>query len=148
MIRQYSKSDKLEVIELLRLNTPEYFDPSEEEEFIEYLEDRTEDYFITIKDSKIIGSGGINYFPNEKLARISWDMIHPDYQGHGIGKLLTKHRINHIKNNSKDIELIVVRTTQLVFKFYAKMGFVLDKIEKDFWAKDFDLYQMELKLKN
>jgi len=75
-------------------------------------------------------------------------MIHPDYQGHGIGRLLTEHRINHIKHNSKDIELIVVRTTQLVFKFYTKMGFALNKIEQDFWAKGFDLYQMELKLKS
>jgi len=143
MVVKYSKSNKEEVVKLLKYNTPEYFDASEEKEFIEYLDNEIEDYFVVKDDSDIIGCGGINYFPNEKSARISWDMIHPDFQGKGIGKLLCEHRINLIKANS-DIKLIVVRTTQLVSMFYAKMGFDFKKIEKDLWAKGFDLYQMEL----
>ncbi len=147
MIKKYSKSDKKEVIELLKLNTPKYFDPSEEFEFIDYLDNKIEDYFVAKEDSKIIGCGGINYFPDEKIARISWDMIHPDYHGRRIGQKLTQHRINFIKNNS-DTELIVVRTSQLVYKFYEKMGFEIDKVEKDYWAKDFDLYEMIINIKN
>ena len=38
-----------------------------------------------------------------------------------------------------------LRTTQLAFQFYEKMGFELDKTKKDFWAKGFDLYQMKMK---
>ena len=142
MIRAYSESDKPEVIKLLQLNTPEYFDPSEEIDFIDYLDNEIEDYFVVLRKSKIVGAGGINYFPDEYTSRISWDMIHPEYQGKGVGKELTQYRINLIKASSKNIKLIVVRTSQLTFKFYQKMGFRLDKIEKDFWAKDFDLYQM------
>ena len=99
------------------------------------------------ENSKIIGAGGINYFTEQKVARISWDMIDPRYQGNGIGKKLTKYRINHLNSNSK-IESIIVRTTQLVYKFYEKLGFELEKVEKDFWAKDFDLYQMKMNNKN
>lgn len=142
MIKEYSESDKQEVIRLLQLNTPEYFDPSEEIEFIDYLDNKIEDYFVVLRKSKVVGAGGINYFPDENTSRISWDMIHPEYQGKGVGKELTQYRINLIKASSKNIELIVVRTTQLTYKFYQKMGFTLDKIEKDFWAKGFDLYQM------
>jgi len=57
---------------------------------------------------------------------------------------LIEYRINHLSNNS-NVELIVVRTSQLAFKFYEKMGFELEKIEKDYWAKNFDLYQMTMK---
>ena len=142
MIREYSESDKTEVIKLLQLNTPEYFDPTEEIEFIDYLDNKIQDYFVVLRNSKIVGAGGVNYFPDENTARISWDMIHPDYQGKGVGKELTQYRIDLIKTSAKNIEWIVVRTTQLTYKFYKKMGFVLDKIEKDFWAKGFDLYQM------
>jgi len=145
MIREYSESDKPEVVKLLQFNTPEYFDPSEEIEFIDYLDNKIEDYFVVLRNSKIVGAGGINYFPDESMSRISWDMIHPDYQGKGVGKELTQYRIDLIKASSKNIELIVVRTTQLTYKFYKKMGFVLDKIEKDYWAKDFDLYQMKMR---
>ena len=145
MIRAYSKSDKPEVIKLMQLNTPKYFDPSEEIEFIDYLDNKIEDYFVVLRKSKIVGAGGINYFPDENTSRISWDIIHPDFQGKGVGKELTQYRIEFIMMNSKKIELIIVRTTQLTYKFYKKMGFVLDKIEKDFWAKDFDLYQMVMR---
>ena len=147
MIRKYSNSDKPKIIELLRKNTPEYFDSSEEKDFENYLDNELEDYFVYEMNSEIIGAGGINYFTEQKLARISWDMIEPNLQGNGIGKKLTQYRINHINKNPK-IELIVVRTTQLVYKFYEKMGFKLEKVEKDFWAKNFDLYQMQMRNKN
>ena len=93
MIREYSESDKTEIIKLLQLNTPEYFDPSEEIEFIDYLDNKIEDYFVVLRKSNIVGAGGINYFPDENTARISWDMIHPEYQGKGVGKELTQFRI-------------------------------------------------------
>ena len=70
-------------------------------------------------------------------------MIHPYYQGKGIGKKLVEYRINYLNKNPK-IELIVVRTSQLVYQFYEKLGFELEKVEKDFWAKDFHLYQMKM----
>ena len=146
MIRKYLNSDKPKIIELLRKNTPQYFDSSEEKDFENYLDNEIEDYFVYEINSEIIGAGGINYFTEQKLARISWDMIDPNSQGNGIGKKLTQYRINHLKEK-EHIELIVVRTTQLVCKFYEKMGFELEKIEKDFWAKGFDLYQMEMNIK-
>jgi hypothetical protein len=39
-----------------------------------------------------------------------------------------------------------VRTTQLTDQFYAKMGFQLERTEKDFWAKGLDLYQMRMNI--
>jgi len=43
--------------------------------------------------------------------------------------------------------MVMVRTTQLMYRFCQKSGFELIKTEKDFWAEGFDLYQMELKIK-
>ncbi|WP_338766187.1 GNAT family N-acetyltransferase [Bernardetia sp. ABR2-2B] len=147
-IRAYQKSDKQELIELIKLNIPTYFEESEEKDFIEYLEKYKEDYFVVESKTtkKIIGCGGVNYFLDEPtaLARMSWDIIHPNFQGQGIGKCLLLHRINHIKK--QNIKLIVVRTSQLAYKFYQKAGFELEKVEKDFWAKGFDLYQMKMSL--
>ncbi len=145
-IRRYISKDKEAVIRLLDLNTPMFFDEIEKEDLKKYLEDEIEDYFVAEENSEILGAGGINYFPDEKTARISWDMIKPNSQGKGIGRKLTEHRIKHLNKND-EIDLLVVRTTQLTYKFYEKMGFKLTKIEKDFWAEGFDLYQMEQKNK-
>jgi ribosomal protein S18 acetylase RimI-like enzyme len=145
IIRLYTPEDKDALIGLLRLNTPQYFDKSEERDFVEYLEEQVEDYFVVEENKQIIGSGGINYMTEAKLARISWDIIHPDFQGKGIGKKLTLHRIDQIKRNPA-INLVMVRTTQIVYKFYQQLGFELEKTEKNYWAEGFDLYQMQLDL--
>ena len=145
MIRLYKTTDKKHLVELIRINTPNYFAPSEEKDFIEYLDHLLEDYFVFEEDEKIVGCGGINYFLENNSARISWDMIHPDFHGKGIGKKLTHHRINKIKENP-NINLIVVRTSQLANKFYGKMGFELKRVEKDFWAEGLDLYLMEINI--
>ena len=145
MIRPYTSKDKQELLALLKLNIPKYFAAAEESDFREYLEQHVEDYYVYETDGQILASGGINYFPDAGQARISWDIVHPDFQGRGIGKKLTQHRIDRIKSNPT-INLIMVRTTQLVYPFYEKMGFVLEKIEKDFWAEGFDLYQMIMPL--
>jgi len=142
MIRKYTAKDKNGLIRLLKNHTPDYFAPSEEQDFIHYLNKEIQDYFVVEQEGVVLGGGGINYFPNEKIARLSWDLIHPNYMGKGLGRELTKHRINHILKN-KNADKIVVRTTQLVYRFYEKIGFKLDHTQKDFWAKGFDLYQME-----
>lgn len=143
MIRAYTTKDKPELVAILNLLIPAYFARSEEQDFVDYLEEEVEDYFVVEDHGRIIGSGGINYFPDNDEARISWDLIHPDFQGKGIGREVMEFRIRHIRNNSS-AKWIVVRTTQLVYPFYQKLGFDLEKTEPDFWAPGFDLVQMKL----
>ncbi len=143
MIRPYTAKDKNDLVKLIRLNTPKYFAATEEIDFINYLDKEVEDYFVVEDKGKVIGSGGINYFLTEGIARISWDVIHPDYQGKGIGTKLLLHRIQHIQKK-QNIQSIVVRTSQLAYQFYQKMGFNLKSIEQDFWAKGLDLYLMNM----
>lgn len=145
MIRPYLPHDEQNLLTLLKLNTPRFFDPSEAADFADYLENHLEDYFVVEVEGNIVGCGGINYFLEEATARLSWDIVHPDYQGRGIGKTLTQHRINEIEKNS-EINTILVRTTQLVYLFYEKMGFAIEKTKEDFWAPGFDLYQMKMPL--
>ena len=141
-IQPYQSNDKKSVLHLFDLNTPQYFSLSEREDLIRYLDEEIEDYFVVISDGEIVGAGGINYLWEQNIARISWDMIHPDKQGQGIGSLLTKHRLSHISKNEK-ISLVEVRTSQHTHLFYEKMGFELKTTEKDYWAPGFDLYAME-----
>jgi len=48
-------------------------------------------------------------------------------------------------NTCKEIDTIVVRTSQLAYQFYEKIGFQIQTIDKDFWAPGFDLYFMSMK---
>ncbi len=143
MIRLYRPSDYTKVLELLKLNIPDFFAVEEESDYIDYLEHKIEDYFVVENENKIIGAGGVNYFPKQQTARIAWDIIHPEWQGKGIGKKLTEFRISHVNKNPL-FKLIIVRTSQLAYPFYEKMGFDLEKVEKDFWSEGLDLYQMKM----
>lgn len=145
LIRPYHPKDKDFLIDLMKLNVPRYFDESEIQEYIHYLENEIEEYFVIEEQGDIIGFGGINYFPQEGIARLAWDAVHPGYQAQGLGRQLVQHRITHIKKQA-GIKKIIVRTSQLVYPFYKKMGFQLKKIQKDFWAEGYDLYQLELEV--
>ena len=146
-IREYTVSDKNPLIEVLKLNIPQYFAESEVEDLEEYLENKIEMYFIAEIDNQIVGGGGINFEIEIKTAKISWDFINPLFQGKGIGEKLLKYRLEIIKTIEK-IENIQVRTSQLAYKFYEKNGFVLKEIIPDYWAKGFDLYDMRYENKS
>lgn len=145
MIRPYHPSDKIQLIALLHLNIPRYFALSETADFSHYLDHHAETYFVIEEAQQIVGCGGINYFPQEATARISWDIVHPDYHGKGLGRALILYRIDEIKKHPT-MKIIVVRTTQLAYQFYGKMGFELERTTKDFWAPGFDLYLMKMSL--
>lgn len=142
IIRPYIPADAPGVISLLHSNTPRYFAPEEEKHLLNYLANDSQHYFVIIINDMIVGSGGFNITADRNTGVLSWAIIHPDWQGKGIGSVLAKFRIE--KMQQMGIPNIGVRTSQHVYKFYEKMGFALKEIEKDYWATGFDLYDMEL----
>ncbi|MEQ8245678.1 GNAT family N-acetyltransferase [Fulvivirga sp.] len=146
-IRPYSPDDKQILVELLKLNIPDYFAPEELNDFEEYLENHLEYYYVVEDSYHIVGAGGINTTDRADTVRISWDFFHPESQGHGFGSELLNYRIETIKKMNT-VKVIEVRTSQLAYKFYQKSGFELMEIKKDFWAAGFDLYQMRLLIKH
>jgi [ribosomal protein S18]-alanine N-acetyltransferase len=143
-IRKFEPSDRENLLEIFQLNTPQFFSPSEENDLKEYLNNHLEDYYVIVLEKKLVGSGGINYAENNTIGKISWDLIHPDYQKKGLGNLLLNYRIKLLKENP-EIRLISVRTSQFVYKFYEKAGFELHEVVKNYWAEGFDLYHMKYK---
>lgn len=140
-IRDYRTSDHTKLIEILKSNVPKYFAASEIKDFQYYLENEIEQYFVIEHNGVIIGSGGINFANNNTIGRISWDLIDPKFQKMGVGRKLLQHRLEKLKAITT-LESITVRTSQFVYQFYEKNGFVLQSIKHDYWAEGFDLYEM------
>ena len=147
IIRAYTANDKNAMLGILQANTPQYFSPEEEMDLINYFENEIEYYFVAEIASKVIGGGGVNFNEDKTIAKISWDILHPNYQDKGIGTQLINYRINMLKN-FQNIKKITVRTSQFANKFYEKRGFKLISITKDFWAKGYDLFYMEVQAVN
>lgn len=134
------------VINLLKLNTPQYFAPIEEKDFIHYLNQEIELYFVVENENAIVACGGCNFSDDKTVGIISWDIVHPEFQGKSIGSRLLNYRINLLKMEYSILS-IIVRTSQFTYKFYEKLGFELKEIVENYWAKDFHLYRMAYKLK-
>lgn len=141
-IRAYRGSDKGEVLNLLWLNTPQYFSPEEYTDLEYYLENEIEYYYVIEIESKIVGSGGFNFTEDKTTGIISWDILHPDFQSKSLGSTLLKYRIQEIQK-FEGVTRIIVRTSQLVYKFYEKLGFNVAEVVEDYWDKDFHLVKME-----
>ena len=99
---------------------------------------------MTWADEHRVGCGGINFADDKTVGKISWDIIHPDYQGKSLGKQLLEYRIDKLKSIDR-VRKITVRTSQLVYKFYQKQGFVLKATHKDYWAKGIDWSMKEIR---
>ncbi len=143
-IRNYNKSDSSAIITLIKLNTPKFFAKNEEKDLTFYLNNKIEKYFVIEFNDNIIGSGGINFqvIDGFQIVIISWDIIHPDFQGKGFGRKLLDYRLEILKNEIF-INKILVRTSQHVYKFYENCGFKLKDIVNDYWSIGFHLYLME-----
>ncbi len=96
-IRKYIPKDKVELIELLRLNTPQYFSPIEEKDLIHYLDNDANNHYVLIIDDKIVGTGGFILSKDKTTGMLSWDFFHSDHQGKGLGTTLTRFRIERMK---------------------------------------------------
>lgn len=146
LIRTYTNTDSPFVLQLLQLNTPVAFAPEELADFQHYLSTEKEDYFVVELNDQLVTCGGINYFQKEGHARISWDMVHPEHQGKGIGKELLHYRLERIEQQG--IQAVQVRTSQFAEAFYARAGFKTKEITPDYWSVGYDLYDMWLQFES
>jgi [ribosomal protein S18]-alanine N-acetyltransferase len=144
-IRKYTDNDHLSILELLRLNTPAYFAPDEEEDLLYYLDGHSDNFYVIEVANEVVCCGGFNIKDDPAFCWISWDIVHPDFQGKGYGTELMKFRIEKIKE-IPGVTILSVRTSQLTDQFYARFGMKVREIVKDYWAPGFDMVRMDCNL--
>ncbi len=141
-IRPYHHSDQKELLEIFNFNVPKHFAPHEVAEFIGYLEIKSKTYLTIEFENKIIGGVGYEMRASDKSGRINWIFLHPDFSNKGYGKKAVEYCLAILKADPA-VDILIVRTYQLAYQFFEKLGYGLIKIEKDYWAPGFDLYLME-----
>lgn len=146
MIRSYTAADKADVIRIFQLNTPTYFAVEEQSDLEGFLEAHADNYWLIEQGGQLAGCGGITFSEDKREGRIAWDFFSPNFQGQGLGKQLTLYRLEQIEQ-VKTVDTIIVRTSQLAYRFYAKFGFITQEIKKDYWAPGLDLYAMAMPVK-
>lgn len=141
VLRPYQKSDFEQIINLFLLNTPQYFCPPEQEDLERFLNNEIENFYVIDEDGKVLATGGSNI--KGDFGYLSWYIVHPNYHGKGLGRQLAERNLDLLKEYPR-ISGIKVRTSQLVYPFYEKLGFVIISTTDNYWGDGMHLYEMDL----
>jgi ribosomal protein S18 acetylase RimI-like enzyme len=142
-IRQFNPKDLNRLLYVFRLNVPEYFAPTEEIDFKDYIQQYPDKYFTILCNEVIAGGAGYKVNMKEEAGAISWIFLHPDYLGKGIGEHAVNFLLNILKKR-EDVRILRAETSQFGYKFFGSFGFMTVKTEKNYWGKGLDLYRMEM----
>jgi ribosomal protein S18 acetylase RimI-like enzyme len=141
-IRKYTPRDRQRVLDIFRLNIPDFFDIREVRDLEDYLERHADTYFVIEEGGQIVGAGGY-HFPDASTGRLSWDFLDPAHRGRGLGRLLVEHCLEEMKKGRRP-KTIVVETSQHGHRFYEKFGLTTEKVQKDYWGPGLDLFLMSM----
>jgi N-acetylglutamate synthase-like GNAT family acetyltransferase len=155
IIRPYRAADKQACLDAFKSNMPESFTLSEMSDFEIWLDEQTsteasnddtiaEQYFVAEKDHHVVGCGGYYIDLARKEGTMTWGLVNKTNQKQSIGKELFQYRLQAIHSICSQCT-VYLDTTQHVYRFFAKWGFVITKITKDYYAKGLDRYDMILK---
>jgi len=128
-------------LSILKSNTPEFIDKSEESLFINYLSRKGIIYFVLFESRKLIGCGGYGYDNKKNSVILSWGLIHNKFHKMGFGTHLLQYRIKQIVKNYPNSN-IILDTSQKTYKFYERFSFSVDNITRNFYGKGLDRYDM------
>jgi len=147
VIRPYSKEDRSALLSILKKNVPRYFHEDEVEDFEKFIDKHGAIYFTVLYENQIAGGVSWTSRIKEKTAMIAWIFFDPECQGKGLGRESINFCLSAM-SKVNEVEKFRVRTSQLVYPFFEKFGFKTIYVEQDYWAKGFDLYDMEMDAKD
>lgn len=141
----YNERHKEAILKLFYSNCPKYFDPIDEKELIDFLDNYAdENYLVVLEGDKVIGCGG-HYTKNKKHG-IAWVF----FERYVIGQ---KKLFQYADVFYKEIERrmiaekrffdVEIHTTQLMERFFNRYGFRTINIEKDGFGKGLHEYTMK-----
>lgn len=142
LIRPYMSSDYQVCMDIFRGNTPRYFDPSEKNEFQEYLGSADLIYFVVEMDGVVIACGGTSV--ENSVGRLCWGMVDQTVHRSGIGKALLIRRINDLFRIYPVLEKIEIETSQFAAGFFERFGFRQTGVAPHGFGQGLDCVHMQL----
>ncbi|MNE23221.1 Acetyltransferase (GNAT) family protein [compost metagenome] len=146
-IRPYTVSDLDVCLRLFDGNVPQFFAPTEREDFVVFLKNLSlEDAFIVIEsDGSVVACGGYVLEDSGISAGLCWGMVERALHAKGFGRVLTDARLKSIREKS-GVTRVRLDTSQHSHGFYARFGFRVENVVKDGYGPGLDRLDMVLSL--
>lgn len=148
--RPFAPGDLAACLAIFDSLTPRHFKAGERGEFEKFLaglDDEKCRYEVIVgDDGEIVACGGLWIEADKGVASLCWDMVRPDAQGHGIGRLLVHTRFGKLKDVPQ-VTHVVASAGEAAAGFFRKQGFETFHVQKDYFGPGLDLFDMKLRLK-
>lgn len=144
-LRVYKRADREACLHLFRSNLPRYFTPSEEAEFAEFLDTEVDANYFVVKDrdtGQLVGCGGV--FLKGDIAGFCWGMVDTSRHHRGIGTLLLRERLEHLRTHYPQVKAVQLDTSQHSEGFFARFGFRTTRVTPDGYGPGLDRCDMTL----
>jgi len=145
-LRPYAEQDHAACVTMFKGNTPRFFSLTELPEFVQFLQEQPQPFFvIEHSDKGIIGCGGVMFDAEKTSAGLNWGMIRQDMHRQGLGRFLLLARLKYIGEQNPNC-LVINDTSQYTCGFFERMGFQVTQVTHDHYALDLHRYDMEYQL--
>jgi GNAT superfamily N-acetyltransferase len=144
-IRPYRLEDAPACLAVFDSNTPQFFMPSERDEFASFLAEPGDKDLVGVADGLLVACGGYWPLPNAPVAALTWGMVHRDHHRKGLGRQLLEHRLA-VLGEHPGLVAVVLQTSQHSAPFFTRAGFVVEEVRSDGYGPGLDDYRLRLPL--
>lgn len=142
--RDFTPGDFAACLAVFNSNVPEYFRDGERDDFVAFLEALPGPYLVLVDPAGVIvGCGGYARVAGTGRADLCWGMVSRSVHRKGLGKRLTRARIDRILEDPTVTE-VVLNTSQHTVGFYERLGFETVSVIRDGYAPGLDRCDMRL----
>lgn len=122
-VQNYAPADREACLASFRTNVPAFFSAQDEAWFISALDEPDGPNFVVVCGDQVVGFGGYEVSTTYNQAVLVFGHIHAQWHGKGLGSLLLRYRIDHLKAHGLRTKYLIIDTTIQVTPFYVKHGF-------------------------
>jgi N-acetylglutamate synthase-like GNAT family acetyltransferase len=120
--RRYRDSDLEQCLEIYRLNESGRFPEGILNRYWRLLADHGAYFLVLEQDGRIVATGGIAHY-DANMAILCYGLVHPEFQGRGIGTALLFARLALLPLDPKDQHAISIACVSNSLGFYERFGF-------------------------
>lgn len=140
-IRPFSASDRHSCLALFDQNCPEFFDPGERADYLEFLESSPAGYELCLQGGQVVGAFGVCDREAGGVA-LRWILIASAAQGQGVGTAMMAWARESCR--ARGARVLHIAASQKSAPFFARFGARAVKSIPQGWGPTLDRIEMEL----
>ncbi len=131
---------------ICRSNIPKYVLPHEEADFLDFLARHQQydcRYIVLEHAGRVIAWGGLYLQSDKQQETMCWGLVHRKWHLRGLGRYMVLYRLSWLRQHP-EIDLVKMDTTQHTFQFFEKLGFEVQKVERNHYGSGLHRYDLTL----